>query len=213
MGCMSGIPELPGIWPCWADRLAVDSMQIKSHEWVGIVLAGGRSRRMGQPKAQLPWPGAAGTHSWQDHAVTCLQQVCAHVRVSGAAELPDLHPGQPGPLAGIAAALTAFPGQHCLFLPVDMPRVTRADLTALQAVDTAHAAYRDSLFPLALYSTPDCLHRVQARLSAQTPQARSVKALVADLGAELSWLNAAEPQRLCNINTPEDLKTLAQLQD
>ena len=89
-----------------------------------LILAGGRSRRMGRDKASLIWRG----HSLLDHARRLAQAAGADpVLISGrkdglADPLPDL-----GPAGGVLAlvrhwqaAVDCLPARW-LLLPVDMP--------------------------------------------------------------------------------------------
>ena len=98
---------------------------------VGIVLAGGRSRRMGRDKALLECGGI----SLLRHQVDCLTQACAQVAVSGDYPgfdcVPDIHPDG-GPLAGMHAAAKRFPGNALLFLAIDTPAMTPQALRQLQ---------------------------------------------------------------------------------
>src|SRR5579875_2032426 len=107
---------------------------------VGIVLAGGRSRRMGRDKAVLRLDGAA----------TLLERSIATLRAAGleeiavvvatpergrelrsaipalekirmiADEIPDRGP-LGGPLGGLYSALRAYPGRDVLLVACDMP--------------------------------------------------------------------------------------------
>ncbi len=175
----------------------------------GVVLAGGRSRRMGQPKQTLTWPDARGDRiTWLDHARRRLSEVCAVVRVSGEEDLPDTVPDQPGPLAGIAAALETSPASRCLFLPVDMPLVTRAELVPLLEAQTPHAAYQGSLFPLCLQVSAATLAQVRRRLAHPAPGQRSVHLLLRDFESQVTWLRGSEA-RLRNINSPEELASVS----
>lgn len=98
-----------------------------------IILAGGASRRMGQPKALLDFDG----QSLLSHMVARVRPHCAALAIcagdtdpagmAGLAGLPALSdgiPGQAGPLAGILAGLDWLHGTGCgwlLSVPVDMP--------------------------------------------------------------------------------------------
>ena len=168
---------------------------------MGVVLAGGQSRRMGQPKAELLWPTAMGELSWLAHAQARLAEVCDLVVVSGSAELPDPVAGQVGPLAGVVAALRAYP--RCVFLPVDMPLVRVADLAPL--LESMPAAYVGSVFPMSLPAS--VLAQAEARLNLDDPRARSVQGLLADLGDAVQWLDGPA-KRLQNVNTPEELRVM-----
>ena len=107
----------------------------------GYVLAGGRSSRMGEDKAEL----RLGGQTLLEIAVARLRPLCEEVVLIGTRSptpadlrvLPDLHPGS-GPLAGIEAALRDLQpteGEHtpewALFLPIDMPFLPAGLLCAL----------------------------------------------------------------------------------
>lgn len=98
----------------------------------GIVLCGGRSTRMGAPKATLPF----GPETMLQRVVRLLSTVVAPVVVVAAREqeLPELPPDvivtrdereQKGPLEGLRAGLTALPNS------VDMAYVTSCDVPLL----------------------------------------------------------------------------------
>ena len=84
----------------------------------GIVLAGGRSTRMGRPKASLEWHGSTLLHRVAGIVARAVDGPVVVVRAPGQ-ELPLLPPGvrvveDPregrGPLQGLAAGLTAVAG-------------------------------------------------------------------------------------------------------
>jgi molybdopterin-guanine dinucleotide biosynthesis protein A len=102
-------------------------------ETVGVVLAGGGSRRMGRDKAEL----AVGGSTLTARAARRLLRVCPRVAIAdrGRGLLPDLHslPDGPGagPAAGILGAALAWPGHPLLVLACDLPRVPEALLREL----------------------------------------------------------------------------------
>jgi molybdenum cofactor guanylyltransferase len=84
----------------------------------GIVLAGGRSTRMGRPKASLEWHGSTLLHRIAGIVGRVVDGPVVAVRAPGQ-ELPSLPPGVRvvedaregrGPLQGLAAGLTAVAG-------------------------------------------------------------------------------------------------------
>nr|WP_321466314.1 molybdenum cofactor guanylyltransferase [uncultured Desulfobulbus sp.] len=92
----------------------------------GCVLIGGKSRRMGTPKHLIMQDG----QTWVERTVTLLQQMLPRVVIVGGGELPaSLHtltrvpdvPAIGGPLAGILAALRAFPRVSWLVVACDQP--------------------------------------------------------------------------------------------
>jgi molybdenum cofactor guanylyltransferase len=168
----------------------------------GIILAGGRSRRMGKDKADIGFRG----QSFLERATTLLQATgCSPVRVSGRPDLPDgipdREPGQ-GPARAILDALAAISdtASGALFIPVDMPLLEPADLMPLMATNPARACAWDN-HPLPAYLPTGTILTDLAEI-------RSVKRLLAQLDAV--WLSppAERAKRFSNINSPTDLTSL-----
>lgn len=97
---------------------------------IGVVLAGGMSRRMGSDKALLRFQGS----TLLQHQVGLLQPLCAQVLVSGDyagfASVPD-SVERCGPLGGIYSLAQRNPSAALLVIPVDMPQLTENYLRAL----------------------------------------------------------------------------------
>ncbi|MEX1057062.1 MAG: molybdenum cofactor guanylyltransferase [Natronospirillum sp.] len=178
---------------------------------VGVVLAGGQSRRMRVDKATLRWRTTDGdTITWLEHSQRRLQSVCTSVAVSGPAldALPDQYADHQGPLAGIATALAHFPNQRCVFLPVDMPWVTPAALNNLCRLSTAHGLFQTSLFPILLTADAEAQQCVQQLLTHPERSQRSLRSLFSQLpAATVTQLTADDPKRMRNVNHPADLGT------
>ena len=103
---------------------------MKINSTLGVVLAGGKSQRMGVAKSTLLYKGT----SLLEYAKTTLQEAgCFPVVVSGVDGIADMPPSQ-GPIGGIKTILQCYPKQEVfLFIPVDMPFLQTADLKRLLA--------------------------------------------------------------------------------
>lgn len=101
----------------------------------GLVLAGGRSTRMGRDKAALVY---ADRPQWQVGA-ELLSEFCGNVSISpgpngGEYDAFDVIPdrsGVAGPMAGLLGAFDAEPNAAWLVLACDLPFIDRATLAAL----------------------------------------------------------------------------------
>ncbi len=103
---------------------------------IGLILAGGRSRRMGTDKAFATLAGRPLTaHVIErlapqvDRIVISSNAPVANFTDTGATVLPDIHGGFCGPLAGVHAALATFPDAVVVSVAVDLPFLPR-DLVA-----------------------------------------------------------------------------------
>lgn len=177
--------------------------------WTGVVLAGGRSSRMGRDKAHLAWRG----RSLLAHACATLQAAGAtSVIVSGRypdyAAIPDTQPGL-GPLGGLASVIEAVPDGVLLVVPVDMPLLTPVLLQLLAGHDTAAgAAYRDHILPMRLRVDDRC-RTVVARLVSDPAARRSLRALHEALGGEFIPAPPEHLAELINCNTPQQWEAVA----
>lgn len=167
----------------------------------GIVLAGGRSSRMGRDKAALMLDGA----TLLDRATALLRAAGAgQVHVSGARPggIADAVDGR-GPLGGLATVLRACPDGDVLVLPVDMPGLTAADLASLRdALAAAPAAcFAGHPLPWAARVDDALRSRVDALLAAG-PSRASLRALHRAIGGIERPTPATADLR--NVNTPAD---------
>ena len=100
----------------------------------GVILAGGRSTRMGTDKAFVEMAG----RPFIEHVADALGQVVTSVVTVGREEpiaglrgVPDRTCGVPGPLRGLASALASVKARQVLLLAVDQPFVAPATLANL----------------------------------------------------------------------------------
>lgn len=185
---------------------------------IGVVLAGGRSSRMGHDKALLKWQG----RNLLEHAVQRLQVAgCEHILVSGRPThplgVPDVVP-YAGPPAAVFSVLTylqakaELDGRPLLFLPVDMPLLRPQTLAALLAgAGTTQALrYTGEVFPCILPATAALLEHLRGLYAESTERggARSMKGLLAWLEARELPLDEAGRAELRNANTPAEWEAL-----
>ncbi len=178
---------------------------------MGGLLAGGRSRRMGQDKAGAPW---LGEQRLADAALTSLEAVCDVVVVLGhgngldhrpdVTRLPDLRQDA-GPLAGLEALLASGRARRYLICPCDMPLVSPTLLSALldtsgEAVVTRREGGDRSPLPLALDG--GLLARLQAFMDQGGRSVYSFLRLLDTAEVELP----GDAHNLMNVNTPADLE-------
>lgn len=167
-----------------------------------LILAGGRSRRMGRDKAGLPLADTT-LLDWQSQRLRALGLPVWH---SGPGGIRDVWPDFRGPLAGLYSALVHRPTtSFWVLVPVDMPALPVARLRHLvQAMgrERVPVAYHNSPLPLALPTSADLRKMLESWL--ERPEGpRSVQALMQHTGGQWMAEPLTGPDRL-NLNTPED---------
>jgi molybdopterin-guanine dinucleotide biosynthesis protein A len=168
----------------------------------GFVLAGGRSRRMGEDKGRLSWHGEPlVVYQWQrlDQLLPPAAVIGGEYRDLGVASLADRYPGQ-GPLGAILTALAASPA--ALVLAVDMPLVASSTLAGLLRGTTADAVIPrpagGPAQPLA------ALYRPSAQPKLAAAFARGTRRLVEALAElEIEW-RELPPGEFLSMNTPAE---------
>lgn len=129
---------------------------------VGFAVAGGRSQRMGEDKALLPW----GETDLLGHTLLRLEKAVGDARIlpgavsryedRGSRVVLDGHVDQ-GPLAGLLAALDSAPGCGVLLLGVDLPLIPveltgtwpRGCTAAMWSLPSLHVAPSPCVGPMA----------------------------------------------------------------
>ncbi len=185
------------------------------HTLYALVLAGGRSRRMGQDKARL----LRGDQSQLAYVVQLLEEFVARVFVSTRAEqqaetersqfeqIIDRYQDM-GPVAGILSAMEVHPDADWLVVACDLPNIDAQTVSHLllhrstEKPFTAYASSHDGL--------PEPLCAVYTSGSAGI-----VRRFVADnivcprkilIRSDTLLLEQANPHALDNVNTPDDLR-------
>lgn len=172
-------------------------------QWTGVVLAGGKSSRMGRDKAQLLWQGTP-----------LLQHMCALLLASGASRvmvsgnypemggIADTSP-ELGPLGGLASVAPHIPDGALLLVPVDMPQLTPSLL--LHLVQHAHAnaaCYQAHMLPMWLHLNQHLRSWLKAAIHLPA-KARSLHALHAAMGGVFLPAPEGTTTELTNLNTPD----------
>jgi molybdenum cofactor guanylyltransferase len=185
----------------------------------GIILCGGQSTRMGQPKAWLPWHEET-VLAW---LVRVLSQVVSPVVVVAAPQqvLPQL-PCEPilthdafahcGPLAGLEAGWSVLESHvsAAFVTGCDYPLLTPAFVTAMcQRLDDHEIAAPDDgefLHPLLAVYQRALLPRIRQHLTEQRLSLMALCAASRTQRVSLDALRAIDPElrSLYNVNTPEN---------
>lgn len=184
----------------------------------GLVLSGGRSRRMGQDKALLQRDG----DTQLARAVGVLQGELAKVFVSVRADqadetqrarfpqIVDRYEGL-GPVAGILSALESDPDAAWLIVACDLPNLDTATVRYLldnrsgSKPVTAFRSSSDGLpEPLCAVYEPESLAIIRAFVAEGLHCPRKML-----IRSDAHLLEQPNPRALDNVNTPEDLQRAA----
>jgi molybdenum cofactor guanylyltransferase len=181
--------------------------------FTAVLLAGGRSRRMGQDKSALPWGDATLlAHQARTLRTTGAQQFLLSGRVDQALALegfsivPDSESGA-GPAAALADAWRLTSAEVLLALATDLPRMPAAYLRelavgALQQQRSVVPVVGGRYEPLAAAWHRSCL------VEFVDAAGRSLQSICAALVARdlltPRQVSDGEAQLFENVNTPED---------
>jgi molybdopterin-guanine dinucleotide biosynthesis protein A len=178
----------------------------------GLLLTGGRSRRLGTDKATLLLDG----ETLAARAARTLASVCAPVVEvgAGATTLPAVReePSGSGPLAAVATGGEALRarGHHgaALVLAVDLPRVTPALLELLRdwpGEPTAVPISHGTLQPVCARYGADALLAAASLVAGGVRALRAVFDVVEhDVLSEAVWGRVAGADAFADVDTPAD---------
>ncbi len=188
------------------------------------MLAGGKSRRLGQDKRQLPIPTPRPLLA---ETIARVSQLSDDVIVAVATDAPspELAPARfvldaapdCGPLGGICSGLAAARHERALVVACDLPFLNLAVLRALLRRTTAEALVvprrADGRLEMlhAIYDRA-CLPTLQRRLASRQLRLSDLADALLERGFAVRFVDEAElaaedPELLSffNVNTPEDL--------
>lgn len=173
--------------------------------FTGVILAGGKSSRMGQDKSALLFKGNSFLH----HCKHLLIEAGASdivVSANNKTGVPDIYPNC-GPLSGIHAALQQS-SNSLLIMPVDMPLLTCEQLVPLVTHNqhAAEAVYYER-FPLPLFlANTEKVKRILLNIL-EKKENLSIRSLIAQL--EHETLPVSNSHLFSNVNTMDDYKRLS----
>lgn len=180
---------------------------------LGLVLAGGHSRRMGRDKAALRIDGV----SWLQRTVDLLSQCRITTQVAIRPDQADEPlrgrfdclldpPGGLGPIGAIHGALKAHPDHGVLVVACDLVDLRVKDLQRLidardpTADATVMQSSNGSIHPLCAIWEACCLHALTDAIeSGQRSPRRFLEGC-----ARVKQVAVPEPERLDGVNTPPD---------
>ena len=183
----------------------------------GIVLVGGKSARMGQDKALLPW-GERVLATWMAERV---QAVCGSTYLVGSAAkysglgfpvIEDVFAGQ-GPLGGIHAGIQSSPARWNLVVGCDLPYLTAEFLTWLlqlakseQSDVTIPESEMHGYEPLCAVYAGGCLHPIEEALRSGKRKIRQVLERLAVRVVRVEEWKRYDPEGKLfrNVNTAEE---------
>ncbi len=190
-----------------------------------ILLAGGRSRRMGGvTKALLTLSGQTIIERVAQVLVGVFREVIVITNTPpdfaflGLPMLPDIQPGC-GSLGGLYTGLTACSGHHAFLVACDMPFLHQGVIRYI----AGHAGEPDVVVPRvgyhleplhAMYSRA-CVSRIRSVLNSGDLKIINFFNKVSVLEVPDAELRRIDPSLDCfmNINTPEDLETAQAMLD
>jgi molybdopterin-guanine dinucleotide biosynthesis protein A len=184
-------------------------------QWGGILLAGGRSTRMGQEKGLVDYRGQPLARYAEQALAAVTTERCIVGQHPGYADwglpqVPDEIPGA-GPLGGLLSGMTflAARGDFSAYvvLPCDMPLLGAAHLQRLAAhfqdgMPALVARAGGRLHPLVGIYTPACMSAMRA--ACMTDRLR-MRDFLTEISAATLDFPAEDVAAFRNLNTPEDL--------
>ena len=187
-------------------------MKIARDELTGIILAGGKSKRMGRDKSLI----SLGGKPLVSHVQEALHTVCGtlllisadpRLDALGIPRYEDLIPGV-GPLAGLYTGLYHSRNEYNLVLGCDTPLVSQALLEYLiDAVEpgdeVVQLATSKSKMPLLACYRRVCMDKILGFIQAGE---RRMQESVARLETRTLMLTPAMEPYAMNINNPDDLR-------
>lgn len=180
-----------------------------------LILCGGRSKRMGRPKAFLPYEGS----TMISHVIKSIGGLFREtLLVSNEPEafedlgmdvVKDILPYR-GPMGGILSGLLVARYPHVFVIACDMPLVTESLIMPLAAMrherDVVVVSHDNGIEPLLGFYSKNCIKPLEESLFAGT---LSIKDLLGELSCTTHRVKGnGELPAYFNVNTPKDYSRL-----
>ncbi len=187
------------------------SVDIAMDEIAAVILVGGKSSRMGQDKASLPYQGKRLVDVVAEVVRrTVTARIYASGEVEGYDSLPDLL-AERGPVGGICSSAVRLYKQYAraLFIPVDMPLIDGELLQLLMTEEKPTCHFEGHPLPCVISLDRKTMRQIDA---AAQMLARKQRLSVASFLERLEACAISVPSRLekalTNTNTPGDWKEI-----
>lgn len=192
-------------------------LMTKLNSYFGVVLAGGKSSRMGKDKTQLCFRG----RTLLDHAIELLKETLKFLKedysqiflsgnINHPCSIPDSYVDL-GPLGGVLSVLDHLSEYSCdshtpqkvLFIPVDMPALNSQILLELVSIQGTFQSIQFERHELPFVMNNDAFVRKMIKQLLMSEQ-RSLYQLHSKLESCKVPLSSAQEIHLININFPDD---------
>lgn len=178
----------------------------------GMILSGGKSKRMGRPKAFLPYQGT----TLVEHVLNNMRDLFSEILIVanepesyenlGVDVVKDILPYR-GPLGGILSGLLVSANEHAFVIACDMPLVDKRLIREMTARrhgnDVVVLSHSNGIEPLLGVYSKNCIKPLEESLFAGS---LSVQDFLGGLKAETFVLahDGGDLPPYFNINTPQD---------
>ena len=194
---------------------------------VGVILAGGRSRRMGENKAEMVFRG----EPLLARVARKVSPAVDELLVIGPQSLSPLAPRARvvedalpaiGPLGGLYTALTTTTGARILLVACDMPFICPGLVKAMLAYAETHddtdvvpLNTNRHIQPLHAVYSRRCLPEVERALEASDHSLHALLAQLAVVAIDTDTVRREDPDGLSafNVNTPDDWRQALRLDE
>ncbi len=176
--------------------------------YIGVVLAGGQSRRMGEDKALLKLQNGKTLLQQSIHLLNQCgidNVVISGDRVDGIADkIANM-----GPLSAIETIIHKTHSDRLIIIPVDMPLLSNRLISELLKSDNDETVYfQNHYLPLNLAVTKKNTAIIGRLLAQQESRQHSIKNFLSQIPVKILPLKKTQAIELQNINTPEQWQQL-----